>query len=69
MVIEIALGIVLGVILLALLPFILVLAWYALLFALGIAVLILLGWGAYELYEVISQELALRLDLLFVASL
>jgi hypothetical protein len=64
MVIEIALGIVLGVILLALLPFILVLAWYALLFALGIAVLILLGWGAYELYEVISQELALRLDLL-----
>lgn len=52
MILEIALGIVLGAILLALLPFILVLAWYAFLFALALALLGLLGWGAYELWQV-----------------
>lgn len=51
MILEIALGLVLGVILLALLPLILVLAWYAFLFALALAFLGLLGWGAYELWQ------------------
>jgi hypothetical protein len=59
MILEIALGIVLGVILLALLPYILVFAWYAILFVLALAFLGLLGWGAYELYQIIVVEVAL----------
>ena len=60
MILEIALGIVLGVVLLALLPYILVVAWYAILFALALALLGLLGWGAYELYQMIVVEFALQ---------
>lgn len=59
MILEIALGIVLGVIFLALLPYILVFAWCAILFALALALLGLLGWGAYELYQIIVVEVAL----------
>ena len=59
MILEIALGIVLGVILLALLPYILVFAWYAFLFALVLVLLGLLAWGAYELYQMIVVEVVL----------
>ena len=59
MILEIALGIVLGVILLALLPYILVFAWYAYLFALVLVLLGLLAWGAYELYQMIVVEVVL----------
>lgn len=65
MILEIALGIVLGVILLALLPYILVFTWYAILFALCLAFLALLGWGVYELYQLITDELALASARLF----
>lgn len=58
MIIEIALGIVLGVVLLFLLPFILVGAFYLLLFLLGVALAALLGWGAYELYQMLAREFA-----------
>jgi hypothetical protein len=58
MIIEIALGIVLGVVLLFLLPFILVGAFYLLLFVLAVAFVALLGWGAYELYQMLARELA-----------
>ncbi|WP_083398244.1 hypothetical protein [Roseovarius tolerans] len=45
MILEIALGIVLGAILIYLLPVIFVLAMYALMFAIAVIFLALLGWG------------------------
>jgi len=55
MIIEIALGIVLAVILLVLLPYILVATYFAFLCILALAALALLGWGAYELYQMVFQ--------------
>ena len=56
MILEIALGIVLGAILIYLLPIIFVLAMYAFMLAIAVIFLALLGWGGYELYHFIIQD-------------
>lgn len=58
MIVEIALGIVLAVIILAFLPLILLISTYFLLFSLALAFVVLLGWGAYEIYQMFIQEIS-----------